>query len=240
VLERHFPAPAVKACRDAFWPVLLDYLNQNQPNRGPHRHFLPMPFDKPCFAPELFFDVAVLGIVRGAMDDRVVIDQWSCDVPLQGSQWQEFHVDYQRPLFLEAPDLPLPPYMLAVSFGLVRITYDHGPIEIAPGTHRMPRAEALGAVASGHIAPRSVPLEIGDVLVRHPWALHRGTPNLTEEPRALATMRYVRRWYQDDSRETKSIPGTVWRSLSKDQQTLLRFSIEGRSQGLIKTRGRTR
>lgn len=68
-----------------------------------------------------------------------------------------------------------------------------------------------------------VPLEIGDVLLRHPWALHRGTPNTTDVPRALATIRYARRWYADDSRETRSIPHAVWQSLTAEQQGMMRF-----------------
>ncbi len=39
--------------------------------------------------------------------------------------------------------------------------------------------------------PEPVTLEVGDVLIRHPWALHRGTPNLTDAPRALLTIRYI-------------------------------------------------
>ena len=31
-------------------------------------------------------------------------------------------------------------------------------------------------------------LNIGDVLIRHPWVLHRGTPNATQTPRPLATI----------------------------------------------------
>ena len=46
--------------------------------------------------------------VRQLMDDRVVADQWGCDVALPGSAFQDAHVDYQRPLFPEAPALPLP------------------------------------------------------------------------------------------------------------------------------------
>ncbi|MEX2301881.1 MAG: hypothetical protein WD733_13150 [Bryobacterales bacterium] len=134
VLRTHFPRPLIEACRDAFWPVLLDYLKTHgcDPNRGPHRHFLPMPFEPPCFAPEFFFDAEILSIVRGVLDDRVVADQWNCDVPLLGSIYQGAHVDYQRPLFSEAPDLLLPAYMLVVSFGLVRITADDGAVELHP------------------------------------------------------------------------------------------------------------
>jgi ectoine hydroxylase-related dioxygenase (phytanoyl-CoA dioxygenase family) len=221
------PRRLIDECRAAFRPVLEAYLaaHAGEPNRGPHRHFLPMPFDPPCFAPEFFFDPDILGIVRGVMDERVVADQWGCDVPLSGSEYQEAHVDYRRPLFEEAPDLRLPAYILTVSFGLVRIAAENGPIEIAPGTHRMPGAEALRAVQSGEIPMQPVPLEIGDVLIRHPWALHRGTPNMTGTPRALATVRYVRRWYWDDSREVSSVSRAMWQTLSADQQRMMRFAV---------------
>ena len=156
----------------------------------------------------------------------MVADQWGCEVPLRGSEYQRAHVDYQRPLFEEAPDLSLPPYMLIVSFGLVQITLAHGPIEIAPGTHRMPREVAIRSVESGEKAMRSLPLELGDVLIRHPGALHRGTPNTTDTPRALATVRYVRRWYTDNSREVNPLPRSVWGSLTREQQQVMRFPVE--------------
>lgn len=56
VLRAHFPQNLIEACKEAFWPVLLTHLKIQEPNRGPHRHYLPMPFEKPCFAPEFFFD----------------------------------------------------------------------------------------------------------------------------------------------------------------------------------------
>lgn len=227
VIRSHFSQSIVNACREAFWPVLLGYLDAHREaaSRGPHRHFLPMPFARPCFAPEFFFDDEVLRIVRTAMDERVVADQWGCDAPVRGSAYQFAHADYQGPLFPELPDLTLPTYMLVVSFALVPVTLDNGPVEIASGTHRLPRKEALRAVESSEIPMRPVSLEIGDVLIRHPWALHRGSPNLTDTPRPLVTIRYVRRWYVDDSRDVGSIPRTVWESLTKEQQSLMRFQI---------------
>jgi hypothetical protein len=230
ILKEHFASRLIDACRDAFWPLLLAYLkiHGNEPNRGPHRHFLPMPFEPPCFTPDFFFDNEVLNVVRGVMDDRVVADQWGCDVPVPDSDYQGIHVDYQRPLFGEAPDLSLPVYVLVVSFGLVRITLENGPIEIAPGTHRMPRKEAFRAVEAREIGMQAVPLEIGDVLIRHPWVLHRGSPNTTGTPRALASVRYVRRWYADDSREVNLLPRAVWGSLTSEQQSVMRFSVGDR------------
>ena len=227
VLKRHFAQSLVNTCGDGFWPTLLAYLEENReaPNRGPHRHFLPMPFDGAVFVPELFFDKQVLSIVCGAMDDRIAADQWGCDVPLRGSEYQLPHVDYQRPLFAEFPDMELPAYMLVVSFGLVPITLETGPIEIAAGTHWMDRNEAMRAVEGSEIEMQPVPLEMGDVLIRHPWCLHRGSPNRTDEPRPLVTIRYVRRWYADRSRDVASIPRAVWDSLEPEQQSLMRFPI---------------
>lgn len=228
VLRKHLPTAAIDACKNAFWPILLAYLNNNghEPNRGPHRHFLPMPFEPPCFAPEFFFDSEILTILRGAMDSRVVADQWGCDVPVRGSELQNFHVDYQRPLFEEVPALSLPPYMLIASFGLLPITSANGPIEIAAATHCMTREAAIESVERGDTEVRAIPLETGDVLIRHPWALHRGTPNTSDTPRALVTIRYVRRWYADGSREVNSIPKAIWASLTPQQQALLRFPIK--------------
>jgi hypothetical protein len=116
-----------------------------------------MPWDANCYAPEFFFDSEVLSVLRGVMDDRVVADQWGCDVPLGGSCFQQFHADYQRPLFAEHPDLQLPAYMLTMSFGLVRITVENGGIEVVPCTHRIARNEALQQIASRILTPRTCP-----------------------------------------------------------------------------------
>ena len=73
-----------------------------------------------------------------------------------------------------------------------------------------------------------VPLEPGDVLIRHPWALHRGSPNRTGAPRPLVGIRYVRPWYSDDRRPVNSIPRKLWDILSTEEQSILRFPIGSR------------
>lgn len=159
IRKAHLARSPVEKCRGAFWRILLDHLerNRDKPNRGAHRHFLAMPFDPPCFTPEFFFDAGIQDIVRGATDDQVVADQWGCDVPLRGSKHQQPHVDYRRPLFAEAPESAAAPL--------------HAGGQLWPDRH-FPGE-------NGETELRPVTLELGDVLMRHPWALHRGTPNVT-------------------------------------------------------------
>jgi ectoine hydroxylase-related dioxygenase (phytanoyl-CoA dioxygenase family) len=159
------------------------------------------------------------------MDERVVADQWGCDVPLLGSDYQQPHVDYARPLFGEAPDMVLPPFALVVSFGLVPVGPEDGPIEIAPGTHQWPRSRAQAAIDAGDIRMEPVALALGDVLIRNPWTLHRGTPNTMSTPRFMASIRFVRRWYADDSREVCCMPKTVWESLPAECRQVMRFPV---------------
>ena len=231
VLSRHLSRSLIDACRAGALPALHAHIERHEPNRGSRRYFVPMPFEPPCFSTEFFFDDTILGIVRAAMDDRIVADQWGCDIPLGGSGYQAAHSDFARPLFGEAPDLSLPPYILVVSFGLDRITRENGPLEIARGTHRLPRGEALRAVEAGEIELEPIVLEVGDVLIRHPWALHRGSPNTTSLPRPLVSIRYVRRWYADDSRDVNIIPRRVWDLLTPEQQRVMRFPVAGPPAG---------
>jgi ectoine hydroxylase-related dioxygenase (phytanoyl-CoA dioxygenase family) len=228
ILKGHFAVSLVDNCRFAFLPVLQKYLENNGhlPNRGTNRHFLPMPFEQPCFAPEFFFDDKILSIVKSILGDRIAADQWGCDVPLSGADYQTVHLDYQRPLFYEFPDLQLPAYMLVMSFALTQITEQNGAIELAPSTHRMTREEAVKAVEKKEIKMIPICMDIGDVLIRHPWVLHRGTPNKTDTPRLLTTIRYVRNWYADNSREVNSIPASVWKSLRIEQRNMLRFPVK--------------
>ena len=160
------------------------------------------------------------------MGDRIVADQWGCDVPVIGSTYQGVHVDYKRPLFHENQDLLLPAYMMVVSFGLNKITQENGAIELAPSTHKMTREQAYNDIESGKIKMQPISMDIGDVLIRHPWTLHRGTPNKTDTPRLLVTIRYVRNWYCDSSREVNSMPATVWKSLTTEQRDMLRFPVQ--------------
>ena len=84
----------------------------------------------------------------------------------------------------------------------------------------------MRSVESGQCVLRAVPLAVGDVLISHPWAPYPGTPNTTDVPRALITVRYVRQWYADTSRKAKAIPNVIWQSLTPEQRQIMRFPIQ--------------
>ena len=222
---RAFRPSLIDTCRITLWPTLLAHLERDEPNRGTHRHYWRCRSPRPAFAPDFFFDDAILRIVRRAMDDRVVADQWGYDVPVGGigprtSMSTTRETAVRRSAGDPAAAVHARRQLRAFTNGASRRTD-----EIAPGTHRMPRAAALRAVEAGTIPLRPVELDVGDVLIRHPWALHRGSPNTTPTPRALLSIRYVRRWYADDSREVNSIPRAVWNSLTDAQQRIMRFPV---------------
>lgn len=81
----------------------------------------------------------------------------------------------------------------------------HAPLEIAPGAHRLPWPEG---VAMQQVLP-----EPGGILIRHPWAAHRGAPNLTGTPRAPVTIRCVHRWDADDSHQAAPTSRAEWRAV---------------------------
>lgn len=77
ILKNHFESSLVDSCKLAFLPTLAAYLQRNEhlSNRGANRHFLPMPFEPPCFAPEFFFNETILKILKTVMGEKIVADQ---------------------------------------------------------------------------------------------------------------------------------------------------------------------
>ena len=222
ILRGRFPVDAVEACRAAFEPFAEDYLAEfaDKPNRGPNRHYIPLPFHPPFYHPAFFNDDTVYAIAEGILGEQVVIDQYASDTPYRGSAHQDVHADLQ-PLFPECPGLVLPPELLAMNWPFVDVTPERGPFQIAVGSHRMPRAQALAHIESGEVPLKSLQMEVGDVLIRDPRCLHRGTPNLTDTPRVVAVVSFMRPWFCRRRSDTHPIGRTLWETLSEREQRLL-------------------
>jgi len=222
ILRGQFPRDAMQACFDAFLPTLLEFAeaNRNEPNRGSERHYINLPFEPPFYDPRFFFDETILAIGRKLLSDDLYIYLHATDTPLNGSVYQDVHEDL-GPLFHDHPDLVLPPEVLTVNYSFVDVTPENGPFEVARGSHRLPKSEALVKVEAGEIPLEPVLLEAGDVLVRNPRCLHRGTPNTTDTPRPVAMYTLNRLWRHWNIRGNP-IPDSTWDGLTEAQQRLLK------------------
>ncbi len=177
------------------WAVAFNtlfYERQQRPGglapRGQARFYTTLPWVPPFANPDVFANPIILGVLNRVFAQEYRLVQLAADIPLQGSDYQEIHRDF-RPLFTDQIVTPL--YALAVNFPLVEVTADNGPFEMARGTHRISREEGLLKIRSGEISMEQFYMQPGDVMIRSPLVLHRGTPNRTSQPRPMIVMGYV-------------------------------------------------
>jgi len=207
------------------WKAAFDALfhqRQQQPGgvapRGTARGYVTLPWVAPFANPEVFANPTILGILDRVFYQEYKLVQLAADIPMQGSEYQDIHRDF-RPLFSDQIVTPL--YALAVNFPLVEVTADNGPFEMARGTHVISREEGLVKLRAGEIAMEQFYMQPGDVMVRSPLALHRGTPNRTPEPRPMVVMGYVMHWLHTHKVDL-TLEQDYYNGLSPELQQLLR------------------
>jgi hypothetical protein len=189
--------------------------------REQSRYYLTLPWAPPFADVELFANPVVLAILDRLFPQEYVMVQLGVDIPVQGSDYQEIHRDF-RPLFSDSVVTPL--YAAAVNTPLVDVTEENGPFEMARGTHVLPREEGLEKVARGEIPMEQFPLQMGDVMIRSPLALHRGTPNRTDVPRPMVVMGYVMHWLHTPKVEL-TLPRDYYETLPEAVQKRLRCEV---------------
>jgi ectoine hydroxylase-related dioxygenase (phytanoyl-CoA dioxygenase family) len=185
------------------------------------RYYLTIPWISPFANQEIFANPVILGILDRVFAQEYKMVQLGADVPLLGSTYQEIHRDY-RPLFSDQVVTPL--YALAVNFPLVEVTEENGPFQMARGTHVLPREEGLAKVNADQIPMESFLMNLGDVMIRTPLALHRGTPNRTPNPRPMVVMGYVMHWLYTPN-VSLTVPRTYYESLPEQVKQLLRCEV---------------
>lgn len=185
------------------------------------RYYLTFPWVPPFADSHAFANVNILGVLNRVFAQEYVMVQLGADIPVQGSDYQEIHRDF-RPLFTDQFVTPL--YALAVNFPLVEVTEDNGPFQMARGTHRLPREEGLAKVRRGEIPMESFLMGPGDVAIRTPLALHRGSPNRTPRPRPMVVMGYVMHWLHTPKVEL-TLARDYYDSLPESQRKLLRCQV---------------
>jgi hypothetical protein len=224
VLERHFARDTLARWREAFQPIFEAQVarEKDDPNRGSQRFYVTLPFQGVFADPAIFEDPDVLAIVERVAGPDPVLCQLASDTPLKGSDFQPWHTDTPG-LFPETGSNDTPSFQLAVNFALCDVHDDNGPFETTLGTHRMTKADALQGLADGTIATRRYRMAMGDVMIRDVRALHRGTPNTTDEPRPMVVLGYSRRWLYRPEVHIR-VPRGTWESLSPTGRQLLRYN----------------
>lgn len=185
------------------------------------RYYVTLPWTAPFADSSVFAHPMILAVVQKALTGQFQFVQLGADFPILGSDYQEIHRDH-APLFGEGTVTPL--YALAVNFPLVDVTEQNGPLQIARGTHLIHKQEGLAKIASGEIPLEEVYLNAGDVVIRTPLALHRGTPNRTETARPMIVMGYVASWLRTEHVGLR-IPKAYFDSLPVEVQDMLRCQV---------------
>ena len=210
------------------WKSAFDELfhkRQNMPGglapRDQARYYLTLPWVAPFANPAVFANPTILGVLDRVFFQEYKMVQLGSDTPFRGSDYQEIHRDF-RPLFSDQIVTPL--YALAVNFPLVEVTEDNGPFQMARGTHVMSREEGLVKVTAGEIPMESFYMQPGDVMIRSPLALHRGSPNRTDTPRPMIVMGYVMHWLHT-AKVDLTLQRDYYESLPETLQDLLRCQV---------------
>lgn len=95
----------------------------------------------------------------------------------------------------EAIDASLPPIYLTMLIPLVDLTAENGATELKLGSHKLPFEEGMKQ-PSWHAV--SSP---GSVVLFDARVVHRGGPNLTDDPRHVLYMTFIKRWWAEESME---------------------------------------
>jgi hypothetical protein len=194
ILRGAIPVETIDRWNEAFQPLLKATITAegDDPNRGAGRYYTTFPFHGLWADPGVIDNDAIMAVVEDLVGADGVLCQLAADTPVEGSQYQGLHRDTQ--LLFPETGAETPPYQLAVNFPLVDVTLDNGPMEYAPGTHMLSKADGLAKIGRGEIALRPALMNRGDVMIRDVRHIHRGTPNPSGRPRPMVVIGYSRRW----------------------------------------------
>ena len=184
----------VDELRAHYMELLNENMAKNAPNRGAKRWQMHLPFRAPFNHPDVISHPIVLSVIDQLLGENCICHYLGNNTPLPGSDYQPTHSDIHQ-LFPEI-DAPSPVYCIVLDIPLVEFLKENGAMEIWPGgTHLMPSGidvESLSKIMHSE----QVLMPAGSLLIRDARMWHRGTPNVSDEPRPNIALMYARSWFK--------------------------------------------
>ena len=235
VFEDLIPPEKIDRILEAWVPVRdagIERQGENPP-RGRGRYNVRVPFREPFVDPEIFEHPAVAAFLRQALGDDYVWTHFDSNIPLPGTDYQNWHRDGRANLF---PGIMTPATTIGVKFPLCDTSEENGSFEVMPCTQYvteevLPREdldEVLGRGADSNPAFKPVRLNLrkGSLWMQDGRNYHRGTPNRSGLPRDELCMAMSRpflfnRWLHEET--ASRFPRALWESLPDHGRQVLRL-----------------
>lgn len=129
-------------------------------------------------------------------------------------------------------DLPCP--YVSANFLMVDFTALNGPTRQIPGTqHSREPMPTLDQEPEWMKLSTVCPAPAGAVLLRDVRAWHGGTPNLSDEVRAIPSAQFYAPWFRDPVR--RALPQSAWNQLSDHGRRISRLAVADDAKGLPST-----
>ena len=242
VLEDFIPIDTLELIYEAWLPIRDQEIEKqaDEPNRGPNRYAILIPFDRPFVDPNIFEHPTLIKLFENVLGEDYICQNYNSNTPFPGSEYQRWHRDI--PLIF--PGLMTPTISVALRIPLVDATEKNGSIEVLPSSHYIADEEVCykeidgrrgkwfdhilgeGDNRIGNYYPVRLNVRRGSIWLYDPRLFHRGTPNVSDHPRDELSMGFCRPWFcinQMGSNMENNISPELWNSLSDHARKVMRF-----------------
>ena len=167
-------------------------------------------------------------IVYGAGGDLAIPGAIEYQGLHSDSVWTELHDPVGN---VSMRDVPTP--VVHVNFATIDLTPENGPIRVIPGSHRS-RAPipTMPEEAEWMKFSTVCPLPAGAAIFRDARTWHSGTPNLSNDVRAMPNVEYMAPWFRSEAL-IRSMSFEAWETLSPATQRRTRYIVCDRGEAVI-------
>lgn len=152
------------------------------------------------------------------------------DLALPGAvEYQGLHADniWAEPFDpvggITTRDMPVP--VVTINFPMIDLNWENGPIRQIPGTQRS--REPIPTLVDEPLTMKHstvCPAPAGTAIIRDNRAWHGGTPNLSNDVRALPNVEYFAPWFRSEG-INRCMPHELWTGLSAHGRRIGRYVV---------------